>query len=513
MSNWNRKYRPTAIEQLHLTDVREQLKKLFSSGSFPQALLFAGPKGTGKTSASRIIGATLNDPQNRKALEIVFGNSPGTASFESPDIHSALVSKILQGESYVVNEMDAASNRGIDDIRQLKERVALPPQEGAVSVYILDEAHMLTTEAFNALLKILEEPPKHAIFILATTEMHKLPDTILSRCQLIQFNKASIEELSIAISKVLDAEKIPHDETGVTEIATQSEGSFRDALKLAEFVSRSGKVSQKTVREVSAGSLSGKIETLISALLQKDAKKIIEIFTQLRNQKVQQNYLHTQLLEFLHDSLSRSILNADQKSPLNSKVCIFLLHEYSDEFLTIPSPIPLLPLELKSLEIIERSQKKPPEKPDRSGGNSSSTQKKSPKISETPKSEEAAKSLQNFQMDSVSNTMGDGQLLCKQWEQFAELVSEENSTVAALLRSAKPISGEQGSAIIRVYYTFHQEQLQEPRISAILNKPLSILCGGFVSLTFVKSDIPETAEILDVSDASKLESLAAQALL
>ncbi len=523
MSNWNRKYRPTSVDELHLKSVREQLQSLFTSGIFPQALLFAGPKGTGKTSASRIIGATLNDPNNAKSLESIRSGSGKSTSFSSPDLTEPLVSKIFRGESYVVNEMDAASNRGIDDVRQLKERVALPPQEGSVSVYILDEAHMLTTEAFNALLKVLEEPPSHAIFILATTEMHKIPATVLSRCQVIQFHKASPEELSEAISNVLESEKIPFDEAGLTEIILQSDGSFRDAIKLAEHASRSGAISTESVRSVSSGSLVEQVQSIVTSILNKDAKEVVTLFSKLRDNKVQQQYLHQQLLEYLHDSMTLAIENDDNSSSLNVRVCTFLLQEFSDEVLTYSSPIPLLPLELKALEIIARSQKK-------SGGggadgepvrkSSSSTKKHAP-VSKKALIEALEPALDlDYEMpvtqkfaDTVSTAAGDGHILCTKWEQFAELVANENSTVAALIRSAKPISGEHGSATIRVYYSFHQEQLQGPKIAAILSKPIAMLCGGHVSLTFIKADVPETADVIEVSDSTSLETLAAKALL
>lgn len=523
MSNWNRKYRPASVSELHLRSVREQLESLFTSGTFPQALLFAGPKGTGKTSASRIIGATLNDPKNAKSLDIIRGDSDKSTSFSSPDISEPLVSKIFRGESYVVNEMDAASNRGIDDIRQLKERVSLPPQEGSISVYILDEAHMLTTEAFNALLKVLEEPPSHAIFILATTEMHKIPATVLSRCQVIQFHKASPDELSEAITKVLDSEKIPYDDAGLTEIVLQSDGSFRDAIKLAELASRSGKISEQTVQTVSSGSLVDQVESIVAAILNKNAKEVIVYFSQLRENKVQQQYFHQQLMEYLHSSLTEAIENDDNASQLNTRVCTFLLQEFSDESLTFTSPIPLLPLELKALEIIARSQKKSDaggKNPEKNSGKSSSSSTKKQKASVEQVKEEVLVEASDFKMpqphpsvDTVSNAAGDGQILCTQWEKFADLVANENSTVAALIRSAKPLSGERGTAKIRVYYSFHQEQLQEPKIAAILSKPIAMLCGGHVSLSFIKSDLPETADVIEVSDASSLESLAAKALL
>ena len=205
---WNRTYRPHTLADLHLTSVRENLQTLLKNKKIPHVFLFAGPKGTGKTSSSRIIGAILNEPKNKEIVEeLFFGKKASKKSFVPPDPSNPFIEKILTGSSYTVQEMDAASNRGIDNIRELKERVALPPQEGLVTVYILDEAHMLTTEAFNALLKVLEEPPEHVVFILATTELHKVPDTIKSRSHLVAFKKASKEELTQALERIIGKEK------------------------------------------------------------------------------------------------------------------------------------------------------------------------------------------------------------------------------------------------------------------------------------------------------------------
>jgi len=240
--SWNRKYRPTKIEDLHLDSVRIQLQRMMDAGKIPQSLLFAGPKGTGKTSSSRIIGAIVNDPKNGNQVDLAyFGKSSkknatkikdDAQKLVEPDNDNDFARKIFEGTSFVVQEMDAASNRGIDDIRQLRSKAFLPPQAGKMSVFILDEAHMLTTEAFNALLKLLEEPPEHTIFILATTEeppehtifilatteIHKIPPTIVSRCQTVEFHKATKNELINTLKKILINEKIAFEDDALEMI-------------------------------------------------------------------------------------------------------------------------------------------------------------------------------------------------------------------------------------------------------------------------------------------------------
>ena len=174
------KYRPQKLADLDLREVREGLLRIVKGGKFPHALLFAGPKGTGKTSAARIFAKVVNC-QNPKDGE--------------PCNQCDACREITKGTAMDLIEIDAASNRGIDDIRALRETIKLSPVKLKYKVYIIDEVHMLTLEAFNALLKTLEEPPTHAIFILCTTEPDKLPETIISRCLRFNFRKAKIEEI------------------------------------------------------------------------------------------------------------------------------------------------------------------------------------------------------------------------------------------------------------------------------------------------------------------------------
>ena len=181
------KYRPQKIKEISNQKRRELLTKVFSkTKDIPHAWLFAGPKGTGKTSTARIIAKILNCENN------LFANKS-----KSPEPCDKCVScrSIEQNRFFDVYELDAASNRGIDDVRALRDQVAYSPTKGRFKVYIIDEAHMLTKEAFNALLKTLEEPPKFVIFILATTEPQKLPATISSRCLVLNFHKAREEEI------------------------------------------------------------------------------------------------------------------------------------------------------------------------------------------------------------------------------------------------------------------------------------------------------------------------------
>src|SRR5579884_4048056 len=182
-----RKYRSQTINDLDSTAVRETLLRILQKPqSIPHAFLFTGPKGLGKTSTARIVAKVVNCTAR---------HGPQPASRIEPCNECSQCTSITNGTNLDVFEIDAASNRGIDEIRDLKEKIRLSPVAAKKKVYIIDEVHMLTTEAFNALLKTLEEPPSHAMFILCTTEQHKVPATILSRCFHIGFSKATPDEL------------------------------------------------------------------------------------------------------------------------------------------------------------------------------------------------------------------------------------------------------------------------------------------------------------------------------
>lgn len=214
-----RKYRPNNFMGLIGQDsIAVTLKNSIKRGQLAHAYLFCGPRGVGKTSTARIFAKTINCLNPGADLEPC-GECESCISF-------------AQGRSYCIHELDAASNNSVDDIRLLTEKVMIPPQTGKYSVYIIDEVHMLSSAAFNAFLKTLEEPPAHAIFILATTEKHKILPTILSRCQTYDFNRISIEDIVKNLSNIARQEGITVDSDSLHVIARKADGAMRDALTL-----------------------------------------------------------------------------------------------------------------------------------------------------------------------------------------------------------------------------------------------------------------------------------------
>ncbi|MFZ3301680.1 MAG: DNA polymerase III subunit gamma/tau [Microgenomates group bacterium] len=308
------KYRPQIIEDLDITSVRESLSKIVKSDEIPHALLFAGSKGTGKTSTARILAKIINCTERKD---------------DEPCNKCDSCISVTNGTNMDVIEMDAASNRGIDDVRVLRDAVKLAPSSLKAKVYIIDEAHMLTTEASNALLKTLEEPPSHVYFILATTNPEKLIDTIRSRTTLVQFTKATVEEVKRSLQRIVKSEKLSIKEDSLEMIIKIAKGSFRDAVKLLEQYSKDEKfLDNQNIFD---------IEKFAKLVLAKDADNaLLELTTAIKSGVSAENVT----LELL--TVLQSKLLEEKSDDLIKLIGLILsVQEYNKV-----SPIEELPLEL-----------------------------------------------------------------------------------------------------------------------------------------------------------------------
>ena len=284
-----RKYRPVNFEDVvGQHTITSTLKNAISNKKLAQALLFTGPRGVGKTSCARIVAREINN------------------------------FKINDDNSYNIFELDAASNNGVEGIRNLIDQTRIPPQTGKYKVYIIDEVHMLSSGAFNAFLKTLEEPPSHCIFILATTEKHKIIPTILSRCQIYNFKRITIEDIVSHLKKICEIEKIQYEDEALKQIASKCDGAMRDALQLFDKVVGINKniSSQMVVENLNSIGFDAFLE-IVNLINKKNIPDLINATNSILDQGISGDLFLSGLSSFFRDILvsknkvSHKLLNLD----------------------------------------------------------------------------------------------------------------------------------------------------------------------------------------------------------
>jgi len=289
-----RRYRPRKISEVAGQDsVSEIIKNAARTGKLSHAYLFYGPRGSGKTSVARILAKLANCDKRR--------TDPIFREEGEPCNECVRCREIDEGRSLDVIEIDAASNRGIDEIRELKEGARLTPAYSERKVFIIDEAHQLTKEAFNALLKILEEPPAHVMFILATTEYDKLPTTIVSRTQRFSFKRASIGKIMEKLKVIAKAERIKISDEALEVIASAAEGSFRDAESLFEQVvtMEDEDITLAEVERILGKAGSEKTEVLAEKIINKDLPGALEALARVNEEGYNLSQLTKDLIHYL----------------------------------------------------------------------------------------------------------------------------------------------------------------------------------------------------------------------
>lgn len=283
-----RKYRPQTLEEVGGQDtIVKIIKNSINKGKINHAYLFAGPRGTGKTSIAKIFAKMVNCEHLENGIPC-----------------GKCVSCTQTNNSDTI-EIDAASNNGVDEIRELRNNVNLVPSYGKYKVYIIDEVHMLTTGAFNALLKTLEEPPAHIIFILATTDPHKIPETILSRCQRLDFKKISENSIVKRLKDIVKAENITIEEEALREIARLSDGGMRDSIGMLDqaIAYTDGNITPKDIHDINGTLTAESLKNLINAIITRKIKEIFEILDNYNDNGKNFVKLTEEIITFMRNTL------------------------------------------------------------------------------------------------------------------------------------------------------------------------------------------------------------------
>jgi len=468
-------YRPKTFEELDNEQVRSLVTSLLTKKKeeLPHAYFLTGPRGIGKTTAARIIAKLFNCTNPSKT-----GEPCGICD---------LCVHIGQGNALDVLEMDAASNTGVDNIRDLKDKIMLAPSQGKWKVYIIDEVHMLSTGAFNALLKTLEEPPMHTVFVLATTDAQKVPETIQSRCLLMQFKKPDIKEIVAALSRIVKAEKLEIDTDSLVMIAEAADGSFRDATKLLEQASLSGKkITPESVKGLLSLPESSQIATFIALLQKKDVAELLTIVERFPKEGVDTRFFYTTVLKELQHILISHIVHTKSSwttSELTSLIDI-LLRSYTTIRNTI---LPELALELAILEYCKKVEvasvshsvdvpvHKTPER----------TMVPPPKI-EIPKavSTPAVPVIRDESKPRVASNLT-FEKLTQHWNDFISELKPLNNSISGVLRSTRPKSVTNDIVTIEAFYTFHKDKLSEVKAKEAMSQTIKKLFGDSVSIEIV----------------------------
>lgn len=465
MASLYRKWRPKqfndVVGQSHVVDTIVYSLKNNLSG---HAYLFTGPRGTGKTTVARLLAKSLN----------CMNPFPEGVACNTCEICNA----IDLGNFLDIIEIDAASNRGIDEMRELRDKVRFKPTQGKKKIYIIDEVHMLTKEAFNALLKTLEEPPDHAVFILATTEPHKVPQTIISRTQRFDFHPANKTTLFTQLQKISEAENIKITKEALLFIASAADGSFRDALSILEQVqgvAAGAKIDQKALETLLGLPSHELIENIFIAWQTGSLEMIHQLLLQAQEQGINMEQLTRELLRFVNKLLiisSGAEMQNEQFYKIAKKTnvndLLKLMSSLIEQLVNIKnSQLTHIPLALALLSTIAE--------PKRIDGLSNSEEElKTEKIITEPKK------IKNTEESKISQNPQPNEQHTNNAVEVYEVADDEEFR-SALLEAAKPLNHSifatlkvanilrnGKSCVIEVHYPFHLEQLNKLSAKALL---------------------------------------------
>jgi len=444
--------------------VTKLLKNAVKGNQIAQAYLFVGSRGTGKTSTARILA---------KAVNCINPKKDGNPCNECEYCVSISTGKFLD-----LIEIDAASNRGIDQIRELKEKIEFSPSEGKFKIYIIDEVHMLTTEAFNALLKTLEEPPAHVIFILATTDVHKLPPTILSRCQRYDFRLGTEKELEELIKDITKKEKIKIEDEALDIVIQNAKGSYRDALSTLDVVytgqdENKSEIKAEEAREVLGLPDFDSVISLLKHLIDGNGQKALDIVESLEKKGVNLQQFTSYVLDILRDILVGTIKeDLDKKYEFAKDVDIKLLHRLINLFLEAENRIRYANNQALVIEMII------PEMMRANVGKDVEIVNKDVKKRITHDNEEVV------DRDDKAPDIPVNEIVSK-WEEFVNEIKPFNGHLYAFLGSANVKNFDKGILYMEVPFQFHKERMEVPKSRNAISETFKRIYGRGCNISCV----------------------------
>lgn len=499
-----REWRPQTFQELVGQDhISRTLLNAISKNRVAHAYLFAGPRGTGKTSTAKIVAKAVN------CLSPLEGREPCNTCLNCENINS--------GRSLDVLEIDAASNRGIDEIREIRERVNFVPSQGKFKVYIIDEVHMLTTEAFNALLKTLEEPPPHVIFILATTEAQKIPATILSRCQRYDFRRISPREMEERLKEIIAACQVSVEEGVLSLIVKKAEGGLRDAISILDQCISFGsqEITLETAYQVLGIVKSDALFQITEAFIKKDAALLLITANELLKEGLEPGQIVKDLLEHLRNMVlllvsgfnsqlvpggeeerQRLLIQGKQLGLPWISQAIAALARIDSESRWRQSTRIVLEMTLVGLLL----QGDYPEQTQKVSAVKASITAAAPAVKTGGEAQPAV--VQPGIEKSKSNTDLNLEQVKERWSQVMEGVKEYKKTVYAFMTVSEPqeVGGDQLVISFKSGYTFHKEKVEDPENRRVVEGIMERVLGAKLRLV---CKIEETEKAPEIEDPVK----------
>lgn len=459
-----RRYRPENFDQVVGQEhIKAVLKNAILEEKISHAYLFAGPRGTGKTSIARVLAKSINCTDRKD---------------HNPCGKCSLCIGVSENRVMDLIEIDAASNRGIDEMRDLREKIKFSPTEGSFKVFIIDEVHMLTKEAFNALLKTLEEPPGHAIFILATTEINKVPATILSRCQRHDFRRIKLSDIVTKLLEIKSLEKINVSDEALEMIAEASEGGLRDAESLLDQLSSIGleKIEVRDVEAVLGLAPYKLVKSFIENLLKGNKKEAVSEIEKAAKEGVDLTILSKNAVEFLRKLLTVSIGSIESAEGTKEQIetlkdlaqnasqskIIMILDSFvwaQGAFKTSIDPKVILTI---------LAAKDYDEKPQVASANRQELQK----AGERPKP--VAQTVSKATDKKMQKPAG-------KWQHFLMEIKARNNTIHAFMRVASPQFNE-NEVVLLFPYKFHKERIEETKNKKTVEELLRKVFGEEITI-------------------------------